>query len=78
MLGCKGLKTRLKYTDKYIGKDKSQSHPRQYSIQAVAQYNRIFYICSQAPEVSELDKEIAGLEGLMRDLNEITAGDYQI
>lgn len=32
----------------------------------------------QAPEVSELDKEIAGLEGLMRDLNEITAGDYQI
>lgn len=28
--------------------------------------------------VADLDKEIAGLEGLMRDLNEITAGDYQI
>lgn len=28
--------------------------------------------------VADLDKEIAGLEGLMRDLNEITAGDYII
>jgi len=28
--------------------------------------------------VADLDKEIAGLEGLMRDLNEITAGDYLV
>lgn len=28
--------------------------------------------------VADLDKEIAGLEGLMRDLNEITAGDYVV
>lgn len=32
----------------------------------------------QAPDVADLDKEIAGLEGLMRDLKEITDGDYQV
>lgn len=32
----------------------------------------------QDPFVADLDKEIAGLEGLMRDLNEITSGDYII
>ncbi|KAM7446448.1 putative aminophospholipid-translocase [Porites harrisoni] len=48
-------------------------------------YDDIFARRSRPPSspqkdavVADLDKEIAGLEGLMRDLNEITAGDYII